>query len=291
MGRFALVNVAVITLYCEPSTGSECADEALYGMKVEILEECGDFCKVRTHYRYEGYALRSELLADDDCIKAWESSPHAVVYSGFADVKTGPEYKSPGIITLTRGAQVRVTGEVTDGGYTKVLLADKNTGYIRSSFLGECMDSMYIDVYNKDIAAADFLMDNYGITEEEFRENVATVAMLYLGTQYRWGGKSPLGIDCSGTCNVAYMLCGINIYRDAKIVDGFAVHPIDRKDIKTGDLLYFKGHIAMYLGDGKYVHSTGKKGSDGVVVNSLDPADEDYREDLDKGMIACGSIF
>ena len=38
-----------------------------------------------------------------------------------------------------------------------------------------------------------------------------------------------------------------------------------------GDLLYFPGHIAMYIGDGKYIHSTGKAGSGGVVINSLNP--------------------
>ncbi len=61
--------------------------------------------------------------------------------------------------------------------------------------------------------------------------------------------------------------------------------------MKPGDLLFFPGHVAMYIGNDKYVHSTGKNGSDGVVINSLNPFDEDYREDLLKNLKAVGSIF
>lgn len=61
--------------------------------------------------------------------------------------------------------------------------------------------------------------------------------------------------------------------------------------MRPGDLLYFPGHTAMYLGEGRYIHSTARCGSDGVVINSLRPEDPDYREDLDKGMTAVGSIF
>ena len=100
-----------------------------------------------------------------------------------------------------------------------------------------------------------------------------------------------MGIDCSGLCSMAYMLCGVLIYRDAKIVPGFPVHSIPFEQVKEGDLLFFPGHVAMYLGEGKFLHSTAHNGSDGVVVNSLNPDDPDYRADLDQGMTAVGTIF
>ena len=42
---------------------------------------------------------------------------------------------------------------------------------------------------------------------------------------------------------------------------------------KRGDALYFPGHIALYLGEGRYIHSTGAARSGGVGLHSLDPAD------------------
>ena len=90
---------------------------------------------------------------------------------------------------------------------------------------------------------------------------------------------------------MAYMLNGINIFRDASIKEDFPVQQIARENIKEGDLLYFPGHIAMYLGNGRYIHSTGRAGSDGVVINSLNPKDADYREDLASAIKQIGSIF
>ena len=62
-------------------------------------------------------------------------------------------------------------------------------------------------------------------------------------------------------------------------------------DKKRGDALYFPGHIALYLGEGRYIHSTGAYARGGVVINSLDPADPLYREDLVRSLYAVGSVF
>ena len=69
------------------------------------------------------------------------------------------------------------------------------------------------------------------------------------------------------------------------------MHQIPFADKKRGDALYFPGHIALYLGEGRYIHSTGASASGGVVINSLDPADPLYREDLVKSLYAVGSVF
>ena len=129
------------------------------------------------------------------------------------------------------------------------------------------------------------------INEESFRDKVTITAKSYLGTQYRCGGKSAAGIDCSGLTFMSYMINGILIYRDAEIKCGYLIHEIPIEQIKKGDPLYFKGHIAMYLGEQKYIHCTGHKDSFGCVINSLNPNDSDYRQDLAEGILAVGSIF
>ena len=131
----------------------------------------------------------------------------------------------------------------------------------------------------------------YDGSEEAFRDAVCAQAKKYLGAEYRWGGKSGRGIDCSGLVSSAYMQCGVLIYRDARIVEGWPMHQIPFADKKRGDALYFPGHIALYLGEDRYIHSTGASASGGVVINSLDPADPLYREDLVKSLYAVGSVF
>ena len=176
-------------------------------------------------------------------------------------------------MTLYRGAIVeKIEDENVCAGWTHIRLYGGAEGYMRSLQLGTYYDKP-------------------ALGEEEMRNAVVSLAKQYMGTQYRWGGKTPLGIDCSGLVGSCYLMYGVDIYRNADIVEGFPVHEIERKDMKKGDMLFFKGHVAMYIGDGKYIHSTSRAGSDGVVINSLCPCDLDYREDLANGVLAVGSIF
>ena len=76
----AIVNAAVCPLKAEPKWESTLADEVLYGMVVDILEEAAPgWVKVRTHYRYEGYAPKEQLIVGDEAARAWEALPKRVV--------------------------------------------------------------------------------------------------------------------------------------------------------------------------------------------------------------------
>lgn len=310
---------------------SAITDEALYGMGVMITREAENgFYPVLTHYGYTGYVQENDLrLVSPEELIAWESSRLMVVSGICVDITSLPDVEGVVLVSLFRGALVQVlefdSAEKT--GWARVMLVDGRTGFMRNQYLMEKRFSQAGLWQNLTLpdpgnfsqqAASDAsrlpsdasqlpsdasrlpsdvvhhpeALPQAVITDEEaFREAVTRTARTYLGVQYRWGGKSPAGIDCSGLTSMSYMLNGILTFRDAKIVEGFPVHEIPVSEIKKGDLLYFPGHIAMYLGDGRYIHSTGKLGSGGVVINSLRPQDPDYREDLVKCLYAAGSIF
>jgi hypothetical protein len=173
---------------------------------------------------------------------------------------------------LTRGCLVIPIGDAEDG-WQNVRLADGRTGFVPASI----MVPQPLEPVSRD--------------EEELRCALVNAAMRYQGTHYRWGGKSPRGIDCSGLCSMAYMLCGILIYRDADIKDGFPIREIRMDRIAPVELLFFPGHVAMYIGGGKYCHSTERAGSNGFAINSLNPEDADYREDLHRNITRIGSYF
>jgi len=268
----AVVNAPVCPLMTQPRPACELADEALFGMTVEVLEKTTpEYWRVRTHYRYEGYAPVCRLLPGGG--DAWAALPKRVVlYKNGCDVMTAPKFQSWPVTTLPRGAAVSPEGEPEDG-WQGVVLPGGRRGYVRAGWLGEYLDRPP------------------EMPEDALRRRLVETAMLYRGTPYRWGGKTPWGIDCSGLVSMAYLLCGIVIYRDAHIKEGFALREIPRENMRPADLLFFPGHVAMYIGEGRYCHSTGRAGDDGFAVNSLDPAAPDYRADLREKLSAVGSIF
>lgn len=278
----AVVNSPICPLMTQPRPDCELADEALLGMVVEILEEPNsDYRKILTHYGYEGYAPVNCLQLGDDIAEIWSKLPKKVMlHKNTGDVMTTPKVQSYPITTLTMGAVVAVTaapetdpetGNLT--GWQRIALPDGREGFVRSGWL----DTLYTSPVD--------------LPEKELRQRLVDTALLFARTPYRWGGKTPIGVDCSGLVSMSYLLNGIVIWRDASIKDGYPVHAIELKDVQPGDLLFFPGHVAMYMGNQRYVHSTGKAGSDGVVINSLDPAAPDYRDDLVKSLTGVGSYF
>ena len=228
---------------------------------------------MRTHYRYEGYAPIEMLIVGDEKSKAWEALPKRVARNkNCCDVLSLPKVQGLFLQSVTRGAVLGVSGEA-ENGWQKVVLADGREGYVQASILAEHF-------------TAPCCADEAGL-----RRAIAEAAMLYQGTHYRWGGKSPLGIDCSGLASMAYMLCGILIYRDANIVEGFPIHEIPRERMQMGDLLFFPRPCGRVPGRGRYCHSTGRAGDDGFTCNSLDPNAADFRADLAEKLSAVGSYF
>jgi hypothetical protein len=296
MERYGLINQPVVTIWEGPEetkenklgeTVSAIADEALYGMGLKITGDLvHGFYPVRTFYDYPGYVkVEDVLLLDLERLKEFEESGLMVIDGRYVDILSLPKVQGIRLLSLPKGALVKVLDFHSETeGWARVELLSGQIGYVRNQYLREKKFSqawLWTGVLPQ-LEIAD---------ETEFRNAVMETAMEYLGTQYRWGGKSTDGIDCSGLTSESYLLNGIIIFRDARIEPGFPVHQIPKDEMLPGDLMYFPGHIAMYLGNGAYIHSTGKAGSSGVRINSLNPAAADYRADLADSWYASGSIF
>jgi hypothetical protein len=326
--QYAIFSGAVVTIYDLPQetkpseewgTLSTIGDEGLYGQTCRVLTPVGgqtvsgvrlpqDVVEVVTFYGYHGFVHVNELqMIDEAALRAYLSRSLCLVGRA-TDVLSAPKVSAVRLLELERGAVLEHLPDVTEAGWVAVRLTDGRKGFVRDVALEIVrfpMDAVFTQQKDRrfeDALAlaqgtkAECLVSNavetwFNGDENAFRQALVDTAKKYLGVEYRWGGKSGRGIDCSGLVSMAYMTNGVLIYRDAKLVDGWAMHEIPFEERKMGDALYFPGHIALYMGNGEYIHSTGAAKSGGVVINSLDPASPLYREDLVKSLYAVGSIF
>ena len=104
--------------------------------------------------------------------------------------------------------------------------------------------------------------------------DVVRSAFAYRGTPYRWGSSRPGGFDCSGFTKYIYGRKGVALPRTAA-EQYHAGKLVAHSGMKPGDLVFFHttrsgiSHVGMYVGNGKFVHSSSQR-SGGVRVDNLD---------------------
>jgi cell wall-associated NlpC family hydrolase len=91
-------------------------------------------------------------------------------------------------------------------------------------------------------------------TEQDF----VAVAERFVGTPYLWGGKSSLGIDCSGLVQIALNAAGTGCPRDSDMQQdglGRALSSAEIQKLLRGDLIFWKGHVAIVRDADTIVHA------------------------------------
>lgn len=280
---------------------SSVADEIFSGWAVQILEEQKEkmYVKVETHYGYTGYVKRKELrrISKKELQQRQAKNKFFRIRISEADLLDQPKVQGLPLELLLKNSIVELLESECLEGWSKVQTASGKSGYIHTQNLKKRMDSDNYLLLEEPAQKRHYFQNwknpfwQSEHAEEELRESIAGSAEGFLGSQYRWGGKSSQGIDCSGLAFMSYLDQGILLYRDAQIAEGYPIKEIAREQLKTGDLVFFPGHVAIYLEGGKFIHATGYTVTPYVTINSLNPEDTDYREDLAASITGYGSIF
>lgn len=109
-------------------------------------------------------------------------------------------------------------------------------------------------------------------TQPSSLEGVLETAFSFNNSPYLWGGKTVLGIDCSGFVQLIYAIHGFDLPRDAKLQMKIGENVKTLSDAKLGDLLFFSSvettevsHVGVFLDQNKVIHA-----SINVHVDTLD---------------------
>lgn len=83
-----------------------------------------------------------------------------------------------------------------------------------------------------------------------------TVAQMFFGTPYLWGGNSRMGIDCSGLVQAALLACGVPCPGDSDLQQTLG-RDVGDDTPQRGDLWFWKGHVAMLVDPETIIHANG----------------------------------
>jgi cell wall-associated NlpC family hydrolase len=205
-----------------PAPDAPLDTEVLMGDAVTVYDE------------HEGWAW-GQLEGDgyvgyvpSEALRAQAPAPTHRVTALRTFIYPGANLKMPPSAWLSLGAGVAVEG--TDGEYSRLA----GGGFVFSGHLGP-------------LASHD--------------SDFVTVAERFVGTPYLWGGKTSLGLDCSGLIQLSLAAAGMAAPRDTDMQERALGAPVEiRPDLgglRRGDLIFWQGHVGVMLDAERLLHANG----------------------------------
>lgn len=211
----------------------------LRGKKVTVVKSVGNWYRVKYKNTY-GYIRKLFVSVKSSSTKSSSSSKKGTVKAYYLNMRKSASTKSKIIKVLKKGAKVTILKKGTN--WYRVKYAGK-TGYVKKGYISTGSSS---SSSNKVTSSSSKVTGS----------SVVSYAKKFVGNRYVWGGTSlTKGADCSGFTMSVYKHFGYTIPRTSAVqrTAGRAVSSLAAA--KPGDLICYSGHVAIYAGNNKIVHS------------------------------------
>jgi len=222
-GHPAVVTAPVADVHSAPGAASGIDTQFLHGDGVLVFERKEGWAWVQgDRDGYVGYIAESALGNVNHRPTHVVSIPRSFVYPE-------AELKKPPLTAHSMGARVAVAEEVEKRGTRYAVLAS-----------GGAMIAKHLRPI--------------GEPETDY----VSVAETFAHTPYLWGGASGFGIDCSGLVQLSMFMAGRDAPRDTDMQAAGIGSPLDpAKGLKRGDLVFWRGHVAIMADSETIIHANG----------------------------------
>lgn len=255
--QWGLIMLSVASLRTAGKHAAEMATQAIMGTPVKVLEKKNDWYRIQTPDNYIAYVPSTSLkLLEKNEFENWKKSKRYIVTAYQTSLFESPGNKDAIVSDLVMGNILEYIG--SEANIVKLRTPDGREGYANAGDVKE-LSSWADQSFNPAL--------------------IEKTARRMMGSPYLWGGTSTKANDCSGFSKTCYFANGIILQRDAsqQALTGKKIDASDWKSAETGDLLFFGSkngrvtHVAIYLANGEYIHSSGR-----VKINSVDPEAKGY---------------
>ncbi|MDA1097496.1 MAG: C40 family peptidase [Proteobacteria bacterium] len=209
-------------LHFSPDRAANLESQLIHGEIFQVYEERNGWCWGQNLYdKYVGYVPAADLAADVPAPDHQVAALHCHLY-------TEPDLKRPTAGIISMSARVKI-----------------------------------IDIKGKfcRIATGHWLHSRHLVSLDYSTQDLIGTAVKFIGVPYLWGGRTAQGLDCSSFVQFTMAMAGISAPRDSDLQEvglGTQVAMDDPRDfsrIEEGDLVFFPGHVGLFVNDWRFLHA------------------------------------